>query len=231
VISQTDWNTLPPSILRSYRNAYHLPTATAYINPHAELIYKSSRTALRAPSSVLARRRLRDLKHQRQKAAAATNGSSHASTNGKLKSKGKDKHKEQDPDADPQPDTNFLKPPSPNPNPHSGPSRSLDGTSDASPPTSQLHLLSNNAIQPEYIGRQTPVSLATAVRKHFNAQQLSEAETVARFAYVVRQTRNRESTRTEGSEGDGHGFWMGSHGREFRKGEGGEVGFRLRFRP
>jgi len=69
------------------------------------------------------------------------------------------------------------------------------------------------------------------VRKHFNAQQLSEADTIARFTYVVQQAGR--PVWTEGCEGDSTGFWMGSHGREVRKadGPGGEVGFRLRFRP
>src|ERR1700742_3195748 len=66
---QTDWATLAPSILHTYRTAYRLATPSSYTFPHADLIYNSSRTALRAPSAVLARRRLRDLKHQRRKAA------------------------------------------------------------------------------------------------------------------------------------------------------------------
>ena len=91
--------------------------------------------------------------------------------------------------------------------------------------------LSLPLLPPEQIARQTPASLANAVRKHFNAQQLNEAETIAKFLYVVRDNGSRASPRTAGSGGDGHGWTMGSQGREVRKGEGGEVGFRLRFRP
>ncbi len=91
--------------------------------------------------------------------------------------------------------------------------------------------ISTPSIPPEHIGKQTPATLATTIRKHFNAQQLSEAETVARFSYVVRQTKAKEAMRLGVSDGDGMGHWMGSHGREVRRGEGGEVGFRLRFRP
>ena len=83
----------------------------------------------------------------------------------------------------------------------------------------------------EQIDRQTPQLLAMAVRKHFNAQQLNEAETVAKFIYVARNSSSRGAVRTEGSAGDGNGWWMGSQGREIRKCDGGEVGFRLRFRP
>lgn len=81
-------------------------------------------------------------------------------------------------------------------------------------------------------GRQHPAALANSVRKHFNAQQLNETETIARFTYVVHQgAAHARGVKTEGSEGDGAGWWMGSHGRAVKKGEGGEVGFRLRFRP
>jgi hypothetical protein len=83
-----------------------------------------------------------------------------------------------------------------------------------------------------YLGpREPPSHLATSVRKHFNAQQLHEAETIARFIYVVQQGGQR--VWTEGCEGDGTGYWMGSHGRQVRKidAPGGEAGFSLRFRP
>lgn len=83
----------------------------------------------------------------------------------------------------------------------------------------------------EQIERQNPQYLAAAVRKHFNAQQLNEAETISRFIYVARNSRTRDHVNTEGSAGDGHGYIMGSHGREVRRGEGGEPGFRLRFTP
>ena len=218
--TQTDWNTVSPLTLRTYRTAYRLPTLSSYTHDHADLIYNSSQTALRAPSAVLARRRLRDLKHQRRKATLNGNPTSQTMTK-TLKQKEKSNT-----DADQSSTTNsdnLLKPPSPNhPN-----AQSLDGTSDISQQTS----IPNSIVPPEHIGKQTPNALATAVRKHFNAQQLSEAETVARFTYVVRHTRSREGVNLEGSDGDGHGYWMGSHGREVRRDEGGEVGFRLRFRP
>ena len=147
-----------------------------------------------------------------------------------LNTKSKQKEKEYS-DADQSSTTkpdNFLKPSSPNHH-----TASLDSTSDVS--ASQLPRLLTPAIPPEHIGKQTPAALATTIRKHFNAQQLSEAETVARFVYMMRQTKARDAAgagvRLEGGDGDGMGSWMGGHGREVRRGEGGEVGFRLRFRP
>jgi hypothetical protein len=85
-------------------------------------------------------------------------------------------------------------------------------------------------LQPHQIHQQTPQALSLAIRKHFNAQQLNEAETIARFLYITRDDARREGVSTEGSGGDGHGWVMGSQGREVRREEGGGVGFRLRFR-
>ena len=223
-LHQTDWTTLAPSILNSYRTAHRLLTSSPYSKPHADLLYKSSPTALRAPSAVHARRRLRDLKHQRRKA----NGSSATINKPKAKSTDKDKSKELEAPAEQasaSTSEHLLKP-------------SLDGTAllNTTTTTSSSSSAPSSppppSIAPEYIGKQSPTALATAVRKHFNAQQLVEAETVARFIYVGRQGKSSSGvSRMEGSEGDGMGCWMGSQGREVRRGEGGEVGFRLRFRP
>ena len=211
---------MSPSLLHTYRTAYRLPTQSSHTHPHADLIYKSSPTALRAPSAVAARRKLRDLKHQRRK---ATNPTTTATT--KAKSKDKDKDTDTSSNSD-----RLLKPQSianqQNAEAAEVPSASPDPSSSTADPPAPP------PIAPEYIGLQSPASLATAVRKHFNAQQLNEAETVARFIYVAKQSRSsRGSVRTEGSAGDGAGSWIGSQGREVRRGEGGEVGFRLRFRP
>jgi hypothetical protein len=212
---------MSPSILHTYRTAYKLSTPSSYTHSHAELIYASSRTALRSPSAVLARQRLRDLKHQRRK----SNGNAISKDTNKSKEKEKD-----DSTSNNTANEHILKPPSP-PQP-SNLSQTQSHTVESAPSPSAIHTQPSLSIVSEaHIGRQPPAALSNTVRKHFNAQQLSEAETVARFAYVVRQTRNPEHVRTEGSDGDGAGFWMGSQGREIRRGEGGEVGFRLRFRP
>ncbi|KAJ9654089.1 hypothetical protein H2198_006828 [Neophaeococcomyces mojaviensis] len=54
-----------------------------------------------------------------------------------------------------------------------------------------------NQADPEstILGSQSPGSLATSIRKHFNAQQLNEAETIARFTYVVRQQGSNTHSR------------------------------------
>lgn len=111
----------------------------------------------------------------------------------------------------------------------------LNGGSSGSGHPGSPNLSSNDSGVPlppvEQIERQNPQHLAAAVRKHFNAQQLNEAETISRFIYVARNSASRDIVSTEGSAGDGHGYIMGSHGREVRRGEGGEPGFRLRFAP
>jgi hypothetical protein len=208
---------MSPSILHTYRTAYKLSTPSSYTHPHAELTYNSSRIALRSPSAVLARRRLRDLKHKRRKSTA----------NDTSKDTNISKEKEKDDTASSNNANEYiLKPPSP-----PRPSTQFQ-TIEAAPSPSTIHAQPTlSTISEVHIGRQPAAALSNIVRKHFNAQQLSEAETVARFAYVARQTRSPENVRTEGSDGDGEGFWMGSQGREIRRGEGGEVGFRLRFRP
>jgi len=55
---------MPTSILHAYRHAYRLAAGSAHTNQHADQILTSSRTGLRAPSSVVARRRARDAKRQ-----------------------------------------------------------------------------------------------------------------------------------------------------------------------
>ena len=192
------------------------------------MTYNSSTIALRAPSAVFARKRLSaDLKHQRRAQAhptdAHTNGFSKASKAGKAS-----KTKEKDKDAS----SRLLK--------HAVASNNRDGD-DPTTSTTTSAAIAQSIERPDspsfpsqatYRGsRQTQSALATAVRKHFNAQQLNEAETIARFVYVVQQTRGGVST--ERGKGDGTGYWMGSHGRQVRKidAPGGETGFRLRFRP
>jgi hypothetical protein len=68
---QTQWHTLPQSILHAYRHAYQLDSASAYTNPHADLILSSSRTGLRSPSSVLTRRKIREARRRRREAEGA----------------------------------------------------------------------------------------------------------------------------------------------------------------
>lgn len=133
----------------------------------------------------------------------------------------KDKNKDVEKDTDQSSNSdNLLKPPD-----EAAANTTQAASPDLNPPLPPT-------IAPEYIGKQAPTALANAVRKHFNAQQLAEAETVARFIYVSHASKSsRGATLTEGSDGDGTGWHIGSSGREVRRGEGGEVGFRLRFRP
>lgn len=87
--------------------------------------------------------------------------------------------------------------------------------------------------------RQSAPSLALGLRRHFNSLSLNESEVLTRFLYVVHHcstTIPRSlAYNLEGSEGDGRGKTMGSQGREVVRndgaGGGGELGFRLRFRP
>lgn len=64
-----------------------------------------------------------------------------------------------------------------------------------------------SSVDMEETGKQTKDQLATAVRKHFNAMSVSEAEVVARFTYVV---RHNAASMTEADE---------------------DKGFRMRFKP
>ncbi|KIX02193.1 uncharacterized protein Z518_08132 [Rhinocladiella mackenziei CBS 650.93] len=208
-LPQTDWATMPTSILRTYRIAHRLPVPSAFNHPHAQITYMSSQTALRAPSAVHARRKLRDQKYQRRKQQELMTG---ISKGGKSQEKSKDTNTGKQSNTAPSIAQSIELPD------HS--------TNQGHPPSSP------STASTTYLGPREPASnLATAVRKHFNARQLSEVDTIARFIYVVQQ--NGRAVRTEGSGGDGTGYWMGSHGRAVRKidGPGGEVGFRLRFHP
>ncbi|KIW19777.1 hypothetical protein PV08_00352 [Exophiala spinifera] len=234
-LPKTDWNTVPASILRTYRVAYRLPVPSTLNHPHADLTYKSSRVALRAPSAVQARRKLREQKHQRRNAnpslnAAQTNGmgTSTSTTTGKnSNNNSKSSSKDKDRDRERKEGGNAYATNNNNTN-DSTAAAAHDRSSEQASSTLSASTTSSST----FLGRREPAShLANAVRKHFNAQQLSEADTIARFIYVVQQ--NGRTVRTEGSGGDGTGSWMGSHGRQVRRidGPGGEVGFRLRFRP
>ncbi|KAI1628258.1 hypothetical protein EDD37DRAFT_301818 [Exophiala viscosa] len=201
-LPRTDWTTMPVPILRTYRIAHRLSVASAFNHPHAELTYTSSDLALRTPSAVYARRKMHEQKQQRRKLQ-------YAQQNGSKSTKSKDKSKDNAPTS-------------------TSVAQSVEVHDQSSEPGADASTTATST----YLGRREPAShLVNAVRKHFNAQQLSEADTIARFIYVTQQ--NGKSVRTEGSAGDGTGYLMGSHGRQIRKidGPGGEVGFRLRFRP
>jgi hypothetical protein len=212
---------MPVPILRTYRIAHRLPVPAAFNHPHADLAYKLSDIGKRAPSAVYYRRKLHEQHLQRRKARQGQQANGTGKTNGsKVKQKGKSN------------DTSMAERPS---------STSLSIAQsieppDPSHPPSERDASSISSTLSTYLGPHQPASnLASAVRKHFNAQQLvgGEADTIARFIYVVQHNGSSRQVRTEGSEGDGSGNWMGSNGREQRKvdGPGGEVGFRLRFRP
>ncbi|EHY58874.1 hypothetical protein ABEF95_005549 [Exophiala dermatitidis] len=207
-LPRTGWDTMSTSVLRTYRIAHRLSVPSTYNHPHADLIYTSSDIALRAPSAVQSRRKLREQRHQQRKLQQAQRNGNEKNTK-----TSKDKRKLDAQNAQAEPNQSIAKSIEP---PDHGPDQA-----DSSSFPSTTH------IGP----REPPGHLANAVRKHFNAQQLSEADTIARFIYVVQQ--NPRGVRTEGSGGDGTGYFIGSHGREVRKldGPGGEVGFRLRFRP
>jgi hypothetical protein len=186
-------------------------------HPHADLAYKSSEVAQRAPSAVYYRRKLHEQNVQRRKLRQShqqtANGPSSKSNGIKTKEKGKLKDR-----ADKVSNA------------------SLSIAQSIEPPDDQDRASTSTTTPSTYLGPRVPAwHLASAVRKHFNAQQLAggEADTIARFIYVVQQNASSSVVRTEGSEGDGEGYWMGSNGREQKRidGPGGEAGFRLRFRP
>lgn len=212
---------MPVPILRTYRMAHRLPIPAAFNRPHAEMTYTSSEIAKRSPSAVYYRRKLREQHLQRRRARQVQQLNGTGKSNGKSKDKGKAKDIST---TDKSLNTTLSIAQSIEPPDHNHPSSEQDQSSISSTSAST------------YLGPRLPASnLASAVRKHFNAQQLggAEADTIARFIYVVQQNGSSQQVRTEGSEGDGMGHWMGSNGREQRKvdGPGGEVGFRLRFRP
>lgn len=173
------------------------------------MLYRSSLTAMRSPSQVQQRKRMQEARRQQRQREAQTHPSKK-----KLKSatdKNSDTSKENEP-----PETHGQ---------NNG-GESAGGDTGSPNPSSD----SGIPLPPvEQIERQNPQHLAAAVRKHFNAQQLNEGETISRFIYVARNSASRDHVNTEGSAGDGHGYIMGSHGREVRRGQGGEPGFRMRF--
>lgn len=73
-LPRTNWTTFPTPVLQAYVFTNKLNTPSSYTHPHAELLYKSSETALLAPSQVAARRRLRDLKAARRRDSAVGTG-------------------------------------------------------------------------------------------------------------------------------------------------------------
>ncbi|EXJ57975.1 hypothetical protein A1O7_05398 [Cladophialophora yegresii CBS 114405] len=222
-LPRTEWDTMPVAVLRTYRIAHRLPVPAAFNRPHAELAYKSSDIGQRAPSVVYYRRKLHEQHLQRRRARQAQQQQTNGTGTGKTTSNGsksKEKGKLRDTSTAEGISTiaQSIEPPDPG-----LPSSERDSSFISSNPST-------------YLGPNQPAShLAAAVRKHFNAQQLigGEADTIARFIYVVQQNGSSRQVRTEGSEGDGSGYWMGGNGREQRRvdGPGGEVGFRLRFRP
>ncbi|KAK6383626.1 hypothetical protein LTS17_002918 [Exophiala oligosperma] len=221
-LPKTDWNTVPTSILRTYRVAHRLSVPSTLNHPHADLTYNSSSVALRAPSAVQARRRLREQKHRRRQSnlQRQTNGTTSGKNGGGGGggSKGTERGGK---------DGVVATSSSSGGNETAVPDHTSEEQASTSSGSAAAASTSTTFLGP----REPPSHLANSVRKHFNAQQLSEADTVARFIYVVQQ--NGRTVRTEGSGGDGTGYWMGSHGRQVRRvdGPGGEVGFRLRFRP
>ena len=89
-------------------------------------------------------------------------------------------------------------------------------------------------------GKTTHSQLASTVRRHFNSQQVSEADVIAKFVYVVRHSntpaKNGGATGMKGSKVLGigpfepeAGWEIGSSGREEDKRR--DLGFRLRFKP
>jgi hypothetical protein len=91
-------------------------------------------------------------------------------------------------------------------------------------------------------GKATHPQLASTIRRHFNSQQVSEGEVIARFVYVVRHSGSAAKAGGTGavgingskiigvsaSEADA-GWEIGSSGREEDRRR--DIGFRMRFRP
>lgn len=57
--------------------------------------------------------------------------------------------------------------------------------------------LNQEAPEHTVVGSLSPNSLATSIRTHFNAQQVNEAETIAKFVYVVRQQGSTTAPRIQ----------------------------------
>jgi hypothetical protein len=91
-------------------------------------------------------------------------------------------------------------------------------------------------------GKATHSQLASTIRRHFNSQQVSEGEVIAKFVYVVRNSGSAAKAGGTGavgingskiigvsaSEADA-GWEIGSSGREEDRRR--DIGFRMRFRP
>jgi Sin3 binding region of histone deacetylase complex subunit SAP30 len=91
-------------------------------------------------------------------------------------------------------------------------------------------------------GKATHSQLASTIRRHFNSQQVSEGEVIAKFVYVVRHSGSAAKAGGTGavgingskiigvsaSEADA-GWEIGSSGREEDRRR--DIGFRLRFKP
>lgn len=217
-----EWSSLPIHALHSYRSAYRLQIPSSYPKPHAELLYKSCDIALRSPSQCLARKKAHDLKLYRKKQLDHSSG--RVQTNGIAKStktsRTKDlivKRKEKDNDTDMSnlPSILIEEPPSPTSHPSQQDSSSIPNTADnvsrksptISTGTAQLEEEPGEEIVPPSLNQADPIStvigsvsstsLATSIRTHFNAQQVNEAETIARFTYVVRQQGSSTTPRTQ----------------------------------
>lgn len=206
--------------LQSYRSTYRLQIPSAYTRPHAELLYNSCDLALRAPSRVLARRKAQDLKifqkrqaQQSQDNRAHLNGVSKSSKTSRVRDKDKKSSKTRE-----KVDTtnesaaghdSLGAPPSPtsHPSQQESNSNSAENASRSSRTASeetsdeQTYTIppSLNQLNPEatIIGSTSANTLYTSIRKHFNAQQLNEADTIARFSYVIRQQGSSIASRTQ----------------------------------
>lgn len=215
---QIDWLTLPMGSLQAYRSTYRLQIPSAYTRPHAELLYNSCELALRAPSRVLARRKAQDLKLYR-KSQVQRSRDTRPNINGVSKSsksiRSKDKERKSSrrkervlagAESGSAPDS-IEAPPSPNSHPSQQELASADDGSKTSrtasiepneepvvtiPPT-----LNQSNPEATILGPTSANILATSIRKHFNAQQLNEADTIARFSYVVRQQGSVYSSRIQ----------------------------------
>ena len=91
-------------------------------------------------------------------------------------------------------------------------------------------------------GKATHSQLASTIRRHFNSQQVSEGDVIAKFVYVVRHSGSAAKAGGTGavgingskiigvsaSEADA-GWEIGSSGREEDRRR--DIGFRMRFRP
>ncbi|KIW80871.1 hypothetical protein Z517_03894 [Fonsecaea pedrosoi CBS 271.37] len=222
-LPRTEWKTMSVPILRSYRIAHRLHVPAAFHYPHADITYQSCEVALRAPSAVQYRRKQHEqqLQRRKQRLSQQTNGSG-KDNKSKEREKERGKSKETGNTDKRSSTAHSITQPGDHPEVTSSQGQGHGPTLSPSSPSSTTTNLGP---------REPPSHLASAVRQHFNAQQLSEADTIARFIYVVQQ--NGRQVRTEGSEGDGSGYWMGSQGRAARRNDvpGGDVGFRLRFRP